>query len=171
MEQATFGAGCFWGVEAAFRKVPGVSKTQVGYMGGSLDKPRYEDVITKRTGHVEVVQITFDPAQVGYSDLLKVFWFIHDPTQADGQGNDIGSQYRSVIFVHSQGQKEEAEPAKAALEASREYSEPVVTSIEPAGTFWPAEDYHQLYLEKNPSGYCHVPLGNVAKFIANGFKK
>lgn len=164
-EIATFGAGCFWGVEAAFRKVPGVVKTRVGYAGGSMDKPSYQDVLTDRTGHVEAVEITYNPDQISYQNLLKVFWFIHDPTQVNRQGNDVGSQYRSVIFYHTDEQKKLAEAAKKELEEAKKYSAVIATAIEPIGKFWTAEDYHQRYLDKNPGGYCHVPLGDVQKFV------
>lgn len=148
LEKATFGAGCFWGVEAAFRKVDGVVDTAVGYSGGHTPNPTYEDVCSHTTGHAEVVQVTFDPARVSYRDLLEVFWRIHDPTQVNRQGPDIGDQYRSVIFYHSGEQRRIAEESRAALEASGRLSRPVATKIEPAQTFWRAEEYHQRYYEK-----------------------
>lgn len=152
-EIATFGAGCFWGVEAAFHKVPGVMDTTVGYMGGLLEHPTYEDVCTNTTGHVEVVQVTYDPEKVSYAELLKIFWRIHDPTQINQQGPDIGSQYRSVIFYHTEEQKREAEKSKAELDASGKLKKPVATAVEPALTFWRAEEYHQRYAEKH-GGVC-----------------
>ena len=148
LEKATFGAGCFWGVEAAFRKVDGVVDTAVGYSGGHTTNPTYEDVCSHTTGHAEVVQVTFDPARVSYEELLEVFWRIHDPTQVNRQGPDIGDQYRSVIFYHSGEQRRIAEESRAALEASGRLSRPVATKIEPAQTFWRAEEYHQRYYEK-----------------------
>jgi len=143
-------------VEAAFRKVEGVADAAVGYMGGSVENPTYEDVCTDKTGHAEVVQVVYDPEKVSYKELLDAFWCIHDPTQVNAQGPDIGTQYRSVIFYHAEEQRKEAEESKAALEASGEYKKPVATAIEPASTFWRAEEHHQRYAEKNP-GICHVP--------------
>lgn len=162
---AAFAAGCFWGVEAAFRKVPGVVTATAGYTGGTLEHPSYEDVIYKRTGHAEAVQIEFDPAVVTYEQLLKVFWFIHDPTQVNRQGNDVGEQYRSAIFYHTDAQRAAAEISKT--EEQMKYDQPIATVIEPAHTFYPAEDYHQRYLERNPGGYCHVNLGRVQELIQN----
>lgn len=156
MEQlATFGAGCFWGVEMAFRKVPGVREAPVGYMGGSLDRPSYEQVCTDRTGHAEVAQVHFDPARVSYDDLLDVFWAIHDPTTLNRQGPDVGSQYRSVIFTHDADQAARARASLARENASGRHRRPIVTEISPAGTFWTAEQYHQRYLELR-GGTCHV---------------
>jgi peptide-methionine (S)-S-oxide reductase len=163
-ERATFAAGCFWGVEAAFRKVPGVISATAGYTGGTFKNPSYEDVIYKRTGHAEAVQVEFDPSQISYQHLLKVFWFIHDPTQVNRQGNDVGEQYRSAIFYHSDEQQHAATASKA--EEQAQHDQPITTLIEPAGTFYPAEEYHQRYLEKNPGGYCHINLGKVEEFIA-----
>lgn len=165
-QRATFGAGCFWGVEAAMKLLPGVVATQVGYIGGSSERPTYEDVLTHRTGHVEAVQVEFDPGKVSYSTLVDLFWLIHDPTQGDRQGNDVGNQYRSVIFYHSEEQKQQAEASTAALQASGQYAGPITTTIEPAATFWPAEEYHQDYLAKTPGGYCHVNMGKVKEFVA-----
>lgn len=153
---ATFGAGCFWGVEAAFREVPGVLSTEVGYAGGTLENPGYEDVCTDRTGHAEVVRVEFDPAQVSYRDLLRVFWENHDPTQLNRQGPDVGTQYRSVILYHTPEQEAEARASKAAQEQSGKYQRPVVTQIEPAPAFYRAEDYHQQYLEKRGLRHCHL---------------
>lgn len=157
MEKATFGAGCFWGVEAAFRAVPGVIATQVGYMGGNLQNPTYRDVCTDRTGHAEVVEVTFDPARVSYNDLLNVFWKIHDPTQVNRQGPDVGTQYRSVIFFHSPEQEATAKASREKLEKSGAYSRPIATQIVPAAEFWRAEEYHQQYLEKRGLASCHLP--------------
>ncbi len=148
MEKATFAAGCFWGVEAAFRQVEGVVRTEVGYEGGTLANPTYEDVCSHTTGHAEVVEVTFDPSRVSYDELLDVFWRKHDPTQLNRQGWDVGDQYRSVIFVHDEEQRRAAEASKAARDASGIHRGPIVTVIEPAQTFYPAEDYHQQYLEK-----------------------
>jgi peptide-methionine (S)-S-oxide reductase len=156
METATFGAGCFWGVEAAFRRVPGVLDTAVGYAGGSLDQPTYHDVCTDRTGHAEVVQVNYDPAQVSYESLLQIFWENHDPTQLNRQGPDVGTQYRSVIFTHSPEQKAAADASRDRLQASGRFRRPIVTVIEPAPTFYRAEDYHQRYLEKRGMSSCHL---------------
>jgi peptide-methionine (S)-S-oxide reductase len=148
MATATFGAGCFWGVEAAFRRLPGVQATAVGYAGGSLANPTYEQVCSGRTGHAEVVQVEYDPAAVGYDQLLEVFFASHDPTQRDRQGPDIGTQYRSVIFVHDAEQKRQAETAKRELDTSGRFRRGIVTEILPYFAFYRAEDYHQQYLEK-----------------------
>src|SRR5579885_3629417 len=156
MEKATFGAGCFWGVEAAFRQVKGVLSTAVGYMGGSLRDPSYQDVCTDRTGHAEVVQVEFDPAQVSYDDLLRVFWENHDPTTLNRQGPDVGTQYRSVIFYHTPQQKDVAEASKEALTASGKLRRPIVTQVVPATEFWRAEEYHQQYLEKRGLAHCRI---------------
>lgn len=147
-EKATFGAGCFWGVESAFRKVKGVVSTQVGYSGGSFKNPTYEDVCTDGTGHAEVVQVEYDPAQVSYEALLDLFWRIHDPTTPNRQGPDVGTQYRSAIFYHSPEQKAAAEASKEKLQKSGRYKRSVVTEITPAPEFYPAEEYHQQYFEK-----------------------
>jgi peptide-methionine (S)-S-oxide reductase len=155
-EVATFGAGCFWGVEAAFRRTPGVVDTAVGYSGGHLDKPTYKDVCTDETGHAEVVQVTFDPQKLSYSQLLDVFWKIHDPTQLNRQGPDFGKQYRTAIFFHSPEQEEIARKSKQALEASGKFHRPIATEISPAKTFWRAEEYHQRYLEKRGAESCHI---------------
>ena len=155
-ELATFGAGCFWGVEAAFRRVPGVLDTAVGYSGGQTVNPTYKDVCTDRTGHAEVVQVTFDPAQVSFEKLLDVFWQEHDPTQVNRQGPDFGKQYRSAIFFHSPEQEAIAKKSKAALEASGKFRRPIATEITPASTFYRAEEYHQRYLEKRGAASCHI---------------
>ena len=156
MEKATFGAGCFWGVEAAFRQVKGVLSSAVGYMGGTLEHPSYQDVCTDRTGHAEVVQVEFDPAQVSYQDLLRVFWENHDPTTLNRQGPDVGTQYRSVIFFHTPEQDAAAKVSREALAKSGAYRRPVVTEIQPVGEFWRAEEYHQQYLEKRGLAHCHL---------------
>lgn len=156
MEKATFGAGCFWGVEAAFRKIPGVQATAAGYMGGSLASPTYHDVCTDRTGHAEVVQVEYDPAHVSYDDLLRVFWENHDPTTLNRQGPDVGTQYRSVIFYHTPEQEAAAKASKDALAKSGAYRRPIVTEITPAREFWQAEEYHQQYLEKRGLAHCHL---------------
>jgi peptide-methionine (S)-S-oxide reductase len=148
MASATFGAGCCWGVEAAFRRVPGVTATAVGYAGGDLPHPSYEMVCSGRTGHAEVVQVEYDPARVSYDALLETFWQSHDPTQLDRQGPDVGRQYRSAIFTHDQEQADAAAASKAALDASGRWRGPVMTEITPLETFWRAEDYHQQYFEK-----------------------
>ncbi|MGD9495406.1 MAG: peptide-methionine (S)-S-oxide reductase MsrA [Armatimonadota bacterium] len=152
MATATFGAGCFWGVEEAFRQVEGVTDTAVGYEGGHVESPTYQQVCSGRTGHTEVVQVQYDPERVSYEELLHVFWRIHDPTQVNRQGPDYGYQYRSVIFYHTPDQKRLAQQSKAALEASGELGRPVATAIEPAQTFWRAEEYHQQYLAKRGGG-------------------
>ena len=154
MEKATFGAGCFWGVEAAFRQLAGVRETQAGYMGGDLENPSYQDVCTDRTGHAEVVEVTFDPAVTTYQDLLKVFWENHDPTTKNRQGPDVGTQYRSVIFFHSPEQEQEARRSRD--EAQKHFKRPIVTEIVPATRFWRAEEYHQQYLEKRGLSHCHL---------------
>jgi len=156
-ELATFGAGCFWGVEVTFRNVQGVKDALVGYLGGTLANPTYKDVCTGRTGHAEVVQVEYDPAQVTYDKLLDVFWQNHDPTTVNRQGPDVGAQYRSAIFYHTPEQKRIAEESKARLGASSRLRKPIVTEITEASTFYPAEDYHQRYLEKRGMATCRVP--------------
>jgi len=156
MEKATFGAGCFWGVEAAFRQVKGVVSTTVGYSGGTVKEPTYREVCTDQTGHAEVVQVTYDPSQVTYEDLLRVFWSVHDPTQRNRQGPDVGSQYRSVIFFHSPEQEAAAKASKEERERERTYKKPIVTEIVPAAEFYRAEEYHQQYLEKRGLSQCHL---------------
>jgi peptide-methionine (S)-S-oxide reductase len=155
-ELATFGAGCFWGIEALFRQVEGVVDAAVGYAGGTLENPTYKDVCSDRTGHAEVVQVTFDPARVSYEKLLDVFWQVHDPTQLNRQGPDHGRQYRSAIFFHTPTQEAAARASKAKLQASNLFPRPIVTEITPASTFWRAEEYHQRYLEKNGLPICHI---------------
>jgi peptide-methionine (S)-S-oxide reductase len=156
MELATFGAGCFWGVEVAFRQVSGVKDALVGYLGGTLPNPTYKDVCTGRTGHAEVVQVEYDPDEVTYDRLLEVFWENHDPTTLNRQGPDVGTQYRSAIFYHTPEQKAAAEASKSRLEGSGKFRKPIVTEITPASTFYPAEDYHQRYLEKRGLASCHI---------------
>ncbi|RIK67346.1 MAG: peptide-methionine (S)-S-oxide reductase [Planctomycetota bacterium] len=154
-EVAMFGAGCFWGVEAAFQGVKGVTKTEVGYSGGSMKNPTYKDVCGDDTGHAEVVRVEFDPSQVSYEDLLDVFWENHDPTQLNRQGPDHGSQYRSAIFFFSPEQEAAAKASKERLIRSGKFSRPIVTEITKASDFWRAEDYHQQYLEKRGLKVCH----------------
>ena len=156
MQKATFAAGCFWGVEATFRQIPGVISTRVGYIGGHTENPTYKEVCTDRTGHAEAVEVEFDPSKVGYKDLLQVFWENHDPTQVNRQGPDWGAQYRTAIFYHSPEQQAQAEASKQALEKSHRYPKPIATQIVPAVTFYPAEDYHQQYLEKRGLASCHI---------------
>ncbi len=153
MEKATFGAGCFWGVEEAFRRLQGVTSTVVGYTGGKLVDPTYEDVCTDKTGHAEVIEIEFDPSKITYGDLLSIFFQIHDPTTRNRQGPDVGSQYRSVIFTHSPQQTKTAAAYKEQLDLSGRYDHPIVTEILPAGPFYKAEEYHQRYHEKH-GGSC-----------------
>ena len=148
LQQATFGGGCFWGVEYFFAQTEGVTDTAAGYMGGTLDDPTYHQVCSDRTGHAEVVQVTYDPDQVSYVELLALFVELHDPTQVDRQGPDVGSQYRSVVFYHTPAQEATARALKKQLDASGEFERPIATAIEPAGTFWRAEEYHQQYFEK-----------------------
>ena len=154
-EIATFGAGCFWGVEERFRQTPGVVSTSAGYMGGEKENPTYEEVCKDTTGHAEVVQMEYDSQQITYDELLNIFWHSHDPTQLNRQGPDTGTQYRSVIFYHNQKQQEQAIASKEAVEQSGKYTEPVVTEIVAAGTFHKAEEYHQQYLAKRGKNVCH----------------
>ncbi len=153
-EKATFGAGCFWGVEVEFRNVDGVKNALAGYEGGGLENPSYEDVCTDTTGHAEVVEVEFDPDQVSYEQLLEAFWANHDPTTLNRQGPDRGSQYRSAIFFHSTEQHEQADASKQ--RAQERLPRPIVTEITPASTFYPAEDYHQRYLEKRGLATCKI---------------
>lgn len=155
-ETATLAGGCFWGVQELIRELDGVIESTVGYTGGALDDPTYNDVKKGTTGHAEAVQIVFDPARIEYADILRFFFRLHDPTQVNRQMNDIGSQYRSAIFVHDETQRETAERVKAEVNESGKWPRPVVTEIVPASTFYMAEDYHQDYLRKTPWGYnCH----------------
>lgn len=156
MHKATFGAGCFWGVEAAFRRVPGVLATAVGYMGGKTKNPTYEDVCSDETGHAEVVEVSYNPGRVSYEDLLHVFWTNHDPTTLNRQGPDVGRQYRSAIFYHSPEQQAAASSSKEKLQTSGRYRKPIVTEITPAAEFYRAEEYHQQYLEKRGLASCHL---------------
>jgi len=156
MEKATFGAGCFWHIEAAFQKIKGVTSTTVGYMGGNLKNPTYEDVCTDKTGHAEVVQIAYDPKKITYEQLLNTFWSIHDPTQLNRQGPDRGTQYRSVIFYHNKNQKKTAEISKEKQQETQKYSRRIVTEISEAKEFYKAEEYHQKYFEKNGLHSCRI---------------
>jgi peptide-methionine (S)-S-oxide reductase len=153
---ATFGGGCFWGIEELYRQLKGVKLTAAGYMGGNLENPTYEDVCSDKTGHAEVVQVEYDPSEVTYNALLTVFWENHDPTTLNKQGPDHGTQYRSVIFYHMDEQKAQAEASKAALEALGKFNKPIVTQILPATTFWEAEEYHQKYLMKRGLNACTI---------------
>jgi peptide-methionine (S)-S-oxide reductase len=153
---ATFGAGCFWGVEAAYRQIPGVLSTRVGYLGGTMENPTYRDVCSGRTGHAEVVEVKYDPSRLSYDDLLTVFWENHDPTTLNRQGPDVGEQYRSAIFYHDDEQKAAAEASKEERDRSGKYRRPIVTEITPTSAFYEAEDYHQQYLEKRGLASCHI---------------
>jgi peptide-methionine (S)-S-oxide reductase len=155
-EKATFGAGCFWGVESTFREIPGVIDAAVGYAGGHTQNPTYKDVCTDRTGHAEVVQVEYDPAKVSYDQLLDVFWASHDPTQVNRQGPDVGTQYRTVIFFHTPEQEQAARASKSKLEAAGRFRRPIATQIEPAPDFFRAEDYHQQYLAKRGLRHCNI---------------
>lgn len=154
LEKATLGAGCFWGVEATFRRLAGVRATRVGYAGGGVEQPTYQQVCTDTTGHAEVVEVAFDPQVIGYGDILEVFWDNHNPTTLNRQGPDIGTQYRSAIFFHSAEQEAEAKRSLAAAQAR--FPRPITTEITPAPAFWAAEDYHQQYLEKRGLASCHL---------------
>jgi len=156
MEKATFAAGCFWGVEHTFRQIPGVISTRVGYIGGTTPNATYKQVCNGDTGHAEAVEVTYDPSKVKYADLLKVFWENHDPTQLNRQGPDWGTQYRSAVFYHSAEQQALAESSKQALSTAVQYPKRIVTQIVPAAEFYPAEDYHQQYLEKRGLASCHI---------------
>lgn len=155
-ERATFAAGCFWGVEAAFRQVEGVVSTEVGYIGGTVQKPTYEQVCSGRTGHAEAVAVEYDPSRVSYDELLSVFWENHDPTTLNRQGPDIGAQYRSAVFFHTPEQEAAALASKQALQQSGKYKKPIVTEITAAPEFYRAEDYHQQYFEKRGVSHCRV---------------
>jgi peptide-methionine (S)-S-oxide reductase len=165
-EVATLGAGCFWCVDTLFRELRGVKSVVSGYAGGTRANPSYEQVCTGATGHAEVVQITFDPQQISYHDLLEVFFSVHDPTTPNRQGADVGTQYRSVIFAHSPEQRVTAEQTIAEVNAQKIWDDPIVTQVVDAAPFYPAEDYHQNYYTKNPNqGYCRVVIApKVAKF-------
>ena len=156
MQKATFGAGCFWGVEAAFRSIEGVVSTAVGYCGGAFDSPSYQDVCTGKTGHAEVVQVEFDSSVVSYEQLLELFWNCHNPTTLNRQGPDVGTQYRSAIFYHTAEQEAQASASKERISQSGKYDKEIVTEIAVASTFYRAEEYHQQYFEKNPNAACSV---------------
>jgi peptide-methionine (S)-S-oxide reductase len=155
LQMATFAAGCFWGVEEAFTKTKGVKSTRVGYIGGNLPNPTYEDVCTDRTGHAEALQVKYDPKVISYEELLDLFWSIHNPTTKNRQGPDIGSQYRSIIFYHTPEQERIAKKSKQVLDESNKFQNKIVTEIVPASTFYPAEDYHQKYYQKIGGGSCY----------------
>jgi peptide-methionine (S)-S-oxide reductase len=155
LQMATFAAGCFWGVEETFTKTKGVKSTRVGYIGGNLPNPTYEDVCTDRTGHAEALQVKYDPKEISYEELLDLFWSIHNPTTKNRQGPDIGSQYRSIIFYHTSEQERIAKKSKQELDDSNKFQNKIVTEIEPASTFYPAEDYHQKYYQKIGGGSCY----------------
>lgn len=159
MATATFGAGCFWGVEAAFRQIEGVTDAAAGYAGGTTEKPTYAEICSHGTGHAEVVQVEYDPARVSYEELVATFWRLHDPTQLNRQGPDVGDQYRSVIFFHTPEHEAAAKASMAELEAAGSFDRPIVTAIEPAPTFWRAEESHQRYLEKHGRGACTLGSG------------
>lgn len=156
MAKATFGAGCFWGVEEVFRTLDGVQETSVGYAGGSVDNPTYEQVCTDRTGHAEVVQVTYNPEKVSYSELLDVFFDNHNPTQLNRQGPDVGSQYRSAVFTSDDIERNLVQQKISELQTSNRFNKPIVTTIEPQAPYWPAEDYHQKYLMKRGITSCHI---------------
>jgi len=156
LKKATFAAGCFWGVEARFMKVKGVVQTEVGYMGGHTESPTYRDVCTDRTGHAEVVQLTYDDSVISYDGLLDVFWNSHDPTQRNRQGPDVGTQYRTAIFYHDEEQRSVAERSIATMDASGRFKRPIATLVERSGPFWKAEEYHQKYLQKKGLDTCHI---------------
>lgn len=155
-QKATFGAGCFWGVEETFRNLKGVVSTAVGYAGGKTDNPTYEDVCSDETGHAEVVEVEFDPDEISYDEILEIFWSSHNPTTLNRQGPDVGTQYRSVIFYHSPEQKAAAEKSKEKTDQSGRFPRPIVTQIEPAPKFWRAEEYHQQYLNKRGQSHCAI---------------
>ncbi len=172
LEIATFGSGCFWCTEAIFERVNGVHSVVSGYSGGNVPKPSYEAVCTGKTGHAEVCQITFDPVKVSFDELLKIFWKTHDPTTLNRQGNDVGTQYRSVIFYHNDGQKKIAEHYKEELNKSGAWKDPVVTEISPFKKFYEAEEYHQHYFERNPfQGYCSFLIAPKVEKFEKAFKE
>ncbi|MGA7520977.1 MAG: peptide-methionine (S)-S-oxide reductase MsrA [Acidobacteriaceae bacterium] len=156
MAKATFAAGCFWGVEAQFQQLPGVTATAVGYEGGTLDQPSYQQVCTDRTGHAEAVEIDYDPEKISYEQLLDAFFSLHDPTQLNRQGPDWGTQYRSVVFFHTPEQEAAAQATIARLTTEKRFAKPIATQVVPAQTFWRAEEYHQKYLEKRGALSCHI---------------
>lgn len=161
MEKATFGAGCFWGVESAFAELKGVKKTSVGFMGGKLKNPSYKDVCTDKTGHAEIVQVEYNPSKVSYQELLDIFWKVHDPTQFHKQGPDVGSQYRSIIFYHNEKQKKIAMKSKEKLQKSKKYKNKIVTDIKPALIFYKAEEYHQQYYKKHKFVACVAKISEI----------
>ena len=168
---ATFAGGCFWGVEEAFLKVPGVMSTKVGYTGGTTNNPTYKEVCSGRTGHAEAIEIEYDPEMVDYNQLLEIFWTVHDPTQVNRQGFDVGTQYRSAIFYHDAEQEKKARISIKKLEKSGIFHKPIATELVPAKKFWIAEDYHQKYLQVHPGGYCHVSMKEVRDKISEIFEK
>lgn len=169
-ETATFGGGCFWCTEAVFQQLRGVRKVVSGYCGGSVPQPTYEQVCSKRTGHAEVVQVEFEPRQISYADVLEVFFRTHDPTTVDRQGNDVGPQYRSVIYYHSEQQRRTAEQVKSRLDAERVFADPIVTTIEPLAEFYPAEGYHQNYFADNPrQPYCSFVIAPKVDKLRKNF--
>ena len=171
LETATFGSGCFWCNEAIFERVKGISKVVSGYSGGSVDNPTYEEVCNGTTGHAECTQITFDPAVITYDELLEIFWKMHDPTTLNRQGNDVGTQYRSVIFYHNDGQKQKAEYYKKKLTEEKIWDKPIVTEITKLEKFYPAEDYHQEYYDNNPNqGYCTYVITPKVEKLEKIFK-
>lgn len=170
MDTATFGAGCFWCVEAVFQQVNGVISVESGYMGGFVKNPTYREVCTGRTGHAEVCRLVFDPAIVSFDDLLEIFWQTHDPTTLNRQGADVGTQYRSVVFYHSEFQKQRAEYFKTKLNEEKAFNAPVVTEISPASVFYKAEDYHQNYYNLNPNqAYCTFVIAPKLDKFKNAF--
>lgn len=154
--RATFSAGCFWGVEELFRKIPGVKNTMVGYTGGHKENPTYEEICAGKTGHAEAVQVEYDPTEISYEELLKIFWIKHDPTTHNRQGPDVGEQYRSAVFYHTDDQKRIAERVKKEFDESGRFTRLILTEITPMGTFWRAEEYHQKYFEKGGAGACRI---------------
>jgi peptide-methionine (S)-S-oxide reductase len=171
-ETAVFGGGCFWCMEAVFKRLAGVSSVESGYMGGHVERPTYKQVCGGDTGHVEVVRVTYDAAVVTYRDLLDIFFGTHDPTTLNRQGNDIGEQYRSVIFYNSDDQRRQAEQAIAELTSARAFADPIVTAIQPASTFWPAEDYHQDYFANNPNQpYCRFVIEPKVRKLLDHFQE
>jgi peptide-methionine (S)-S-oxide reductase len=172
MEQATFGAGCFWCVEAVFQRIKGVEKIVSGYAGGKTKNPNYKAVCTGETGHAEVCQITYDPSKVSFDELLEVFWKTHDPTTLNRQGNDVGTQYRSVIYYHNDAQKQLAEKYKKELDEVKAFDRPIVTEISPLPEFYVAEDYHQNYYNQNPDqGYCAFVIAPKVEKLRKVFKE
>jgi len=166
-ERAVFAAGCFWGVEAAFKRLPGVLKTRVGYTGGHVADPEYQEVCSGSTGHIEACEVVYVPSIISFEDLLVLFWRIHDPTQQDGQGNDHGTQYLSAIFFHTTEQERTARASLLEEEESGRHGGRIATRILPACVFWDAEEYHQKYLDRNPGGYCHINMAEVNRVVSD----